>query len=85
MQLIGAMIKYLTLDNFWPTNVVDENLLQNIKHFRLFKTFDLNLSDSLKSLDNSLAKPILEYGSIVWNPRTVDEYNGCQLERAQRM
>jgi len=42
----------------------------------------LRLSRSLKSLYCALVRPILEYGSVVWNPYTVAGSN--QLERVQR-
>ncbi|KAE9534095.1 hypothetical protein AGLY_008831 [Aphis glycines] len=46
---------------------------------RLSKYF--KLSKSLKSLYYALIRPILEYGSVVWDPYTVSDIN--QLERVQ--
>ncbi|KAL4126020.1 hypothetical protein QTP88_010252 [Uroleucon formosanum] len=42
---------------------------------------DFKLSKSLKSLYCALVRPILEYGSVVWDPYTVSDIN--QLERVQ--
>ncbi|KAF0754495.1 putative RNA-directed DNA polymerase [Aphis craccivora] len=33
---------------------------------------DLNLTSSLKVLYCSLVRPIVEYGSIIWDPHTTD-------------
>ncbi|XP_026811172.1 uncharacterized protein LOC113552503 [Rhopalosiphum maidis] len=42
---------------------------------------DFKMSKSLKSLYCALVRPILEYGSVVWDPYTVSDIN--QLERVQ--
>ncbi|XP_025206288.1 cilia- and flagella-associated protein 61-like [Melanaphis sacchari] len=42
---------------------------------------DFKLSKSLKSLYCALVRPILEYGSVVWDPYTASDIN--QLERVQ--
>lgn len=47
---------------------------------RLIK--DFRLVSSLKTLFCALVRPILEYGSVLWDPHTVD--NARQIERVQR-
>ena len=43
---------------------------------------EFKLSNSLKTIFCALIRPILEYGSVVWDPQTAE---GCkQLERVQR-
>jgi Reverse transcriptase (RNA-dependent DNA polymerase) len=43
---------------------------------------EFKLSNSLKSLYCALVRPIVEYGSVVWDPHTADDCK--QLERVQR-
>lgn len=45
-------------------------------------TNELNLLQSLKTMFCSLVKPILKYGSLVWDFATA--VDSCQLERVQR-
>lgn len=43
---------------------------------------DFHLGSLIKSLYCALMRPILEYGTVVWNPHTVD--NSWHIERVQR-
>ncbi|KAL5240272.1 hypothetical protein ACI65C_007682 [Semiaphis heraclei] len=47
---------------------------------RLIK--DFRLVSSLKTFFCALVRPILEYGTVLWNPHTAD--NARQIERVQR-
>ena len=70
--------------NFDPTAHIEYVCCKALKTLglviRLIK--DFRLESSLKTLFCALVRPILEYGSVIWDPYTAD--NARQIERVQR-